>query len=255
MKKTVLFSILIIILSTTNLQAQGTKIVPGFKQKGNISYYIDRFDGRQLASGETLDNTAFVASHHSIPFDTKVKVTNLKNGKSVIVRVNDRGPYAHGRIMDVSKAAAKAIGLTSTGVSKAEIEVLNPDGTVPSEIAKEKDENNNNVAPLASNATTAKDYRVNNIYSEWGSVRTPEGYGVQLGGFEKFENAKKYCKKIRANGLGQHELIFIRVTYHNGKKWFQIVAGKYTSEMAAESKISYFRKYTGQTGFATPYSK
>lgn len=237
MKKTILLSMLISILGIINLQAQKTKIVPGFKQKGNISYYIDRFDGRKLASGEILDNTDFVASHHSIPFDTKVKVTNTQNGKSIVVRVNDRGPYAYGRIMDISKAAAKEIGLTSMGVAKAEIEVLNPDGTVPSEIAKAK----------------AKDYQVNKIYSEWGSLRNPEGYGVQLGGFEDFENVKRYCQKIRTKGLGKNELIFIRVKDRNGKKWFQIVAGKYSSKSAAESKISYFKKYTGQAGFATLY--
>src|SRR6185295_16628230 len=95
----------------------------GYEQTGMISYYADEFHGRKTASGDIFDKNAFTAAHKTLPFHTKVKVTNLANGKSVVVEVNDRGPFARGRILDVSPAAAKALGLLQSGTAKAVITV------------------------------------------------------------------------------------------------------------------------------------
>jgi rare lipoprotein A len=89
-----------------------------------ISYYGGKFHGRKTASGVPFDKNALTAAHRTLPFGTRVKVTNLDNGRSVIVTVNDRGPYAHGRILDLSEAAAREIGLISKGTTKARITVL-----------------------------------------------------------------------------------------------------------------------------------
>jgi rare lipoprotein A len=96
----------------------------GYEQTGVISYYGEEFQGRKTASGERFDKNAFTAAHKTLPFHTKIRVTNLDNGKSVVVEVNDRGPYAHGRILDVSVAAAKALGLIGKGTARAKITVL-----------------------------------------------------------------------------------------------------------------------------------
>lgn len=96
----------------------------GFTQTGMISYYADKFHGKKTASGARFDKNAMTAAHRTLPFGTKLKVTNLKNGKSVTVTVNDRGPYAHGRILDLSEAAAREIGMLDTGTAKVRIEVL-----------------------------------------------------------------------------------------------------------------------------------
>ncbi|MBW8889752.1 MAG: septal ring lytic transglycosylase RlpA family protein [Fibrobacteres bacterium] len=95
----------------------------GWSQEGIISYYADKFQGRKTASGRRFDKNAFTAAHRSLPFGTKVNVTNLANGKSVIVEINDRGPYSEDRILDLSPAAARKIGLLGRGTVKAKIEV------------------------------------------------------------------------------------------------------------------------------------
>ena len=94
---------------------------PKVSQTGKASYYADKFDGRKTASGEIFRNQKLTAAHKTLPFGTKVKVTNLNNGKTVKVRVNDRGPFIPGRIIDLSKRAAKKIKLDEEGVAKVKI--------------------------------------------------------------------------------------------------------------------------------------
>lgn len=96
----------------------------GYEQTGSISYYADKFHGRKTASGARFDKNAMTAAHRSLPFGTKVEVTNLDNGKSVTLEVNDRGPYSDNRILDVSPAAARKLGMMGTGTAKARIVVL-----------------------------------------------------------------------------------------------------------------------------------
>jgi rare lipoprotein A len=95
----------------------------GWSQEGEISYYAEKFHGRRTASGRRFDKNAFTAAHRSLPFGTKIEVTNLSNGKSVLVEINDRGPYAEDRILDLSPAAARKIGLIGKGTVKAKIVV------------------------------------------------------------------------------------------------------------------------------------
>ena len=91
---------------------------------GNASYYGTRFHGRRTANGERFNMNAMTAAHKSLPFGTKVRVTNKRNGKSVVVRINDRGPYAHGRVIDLSKAAASRIGMLHSGTAPVKIDIL-----------------------------------------------------------------------------------------------------------------------------------
>ncbi|MCW8354663.1 septal ring lytic transglycosylase RlpA family protein [Marinomonas sp.] len=96
----------------------------GFEETGGASYYAMKYQGRKTASGELFDQKAMTAAHKRLPFGSKVKVTNIENGKSVVVRVNDRGPFVRGRIIDLSKSAFQRIGNTRDGVIEVEIEVL-----------------------------------------------------------------------------------------------------------------------------------
>ena len=94
-------------------------------QKGQASWYGIRCNGgTHTASGETLCNHAPTAAHKTLPMGTKVRVTNLNNGKSEIVKINDRGPYAHGRIIDVTEGVAKRLNFFSNGVAKVKVEVV-----------------------------------------------------------------------------------------------------------------------------------
>lgn len=90
-------------------------------QTGKASYYADKFHGRKTASGEIFRQGRLTAAHRTLPFGTKVKVTNIANGRTVKVRINDRGPFAEGRIIDVSKKAARRLGMITTGVAPVEI--------------------------------------------------------------------------------------------------------------------------------------
>ncbi len=91
-------------------------------QVGSASWYA--LDGRKTANGERMNSRAMTAAHRRLPFGTRIKVTNLRNGRSVIVRINDRGPFAKGRILDVSKAAARRLGFVGRGHTKVKISVL-----------------------------------------------------------------------------------------------------------------------------------
>ena len=88
---------------------------------GYASYYSDKFNGRPTSNGETFSNSKYTAAHKKLPFGTKVKVTNLANGKFVIVRINDRGPFVAGRIIDLSKVAAATLGMIESGTVKVSI--------------------------------------------------------------------------------------------------------------------------------------
>ncbi len=92
--------------------------------EGIVSYYAQDFNGKQTSNGEVFDMNALTAAHRTFPFGTKVRVTNLDNNKTVVVRVNDRGPFKEGRMMDLSMRAAKEIDLIRTGTARVRLEVL-----------------------------------------------------------------------------------------------------------------------------------
>ena len=95
-------------------------------QKGKASYYAKKFSGRQTASGERLHHDSLTCAHRTYPFGTLLKVTNPANGKEVIVRVTDRGPYVKGRIIDLSVRAARELGIIAQGIAPVTVERYNP---------------------------------------------------------------------------------------------------------------------------------
>jgi rare lipoprotein A len=95
-----------------------------YEAVGVASWYGAKFHGRTTASGEPYDMNAMTAAHPSLPFGTKVRVTNLENGRSVVVRINDRGPFAKRRIIDVSRHAAKHLDFLGAGQARVRVEVI-----------------------------------------------------------------------------------------------------------------------------------
>ena len=91
---------------------------------GVASYYGRRFHGRRTANGERFNMRAMTAAHRTLPFGTRVRVTNPRNGRSVVVRINDRGPFVNGRSIDLSRAAAERIGMISRGHARVEMDVV-----------------------------------------------------------------------------------------------------------------------------------
>jgi len=111
-----------------------TRPSPGHadSQVGMASYYAGAHQGRRTANGERFDMHALTAAHRTLPFGTRVEVTNLENGRSVVVRINDRGPYVEGRVIDLSQAAARELRFLGRGTTRVRLKVLSAgDHTTP----------------------------------------------------------------------------------------------------------------------------
>ena len=154
----------------------------GFRERGIASWYGDKFHGRPTSSGEPYDMYKMTAAHKSLRLPTYVRVTNLDNGKSVIVRVNDRGPFVDDRIIDLSYAAAHKIDMTGRGTVPVEIEVVGPA------------QNPGRQADLAGSP------------GNWQAARLPktgwdEEVLVQVGAFRDRDNAEAIGARLRRAGL------------------------------------------------------
>lgn len=121
-----LMAIALPLLLAVPATASETNDEDGAKQVGSgmASYYGNEFAGKRTASGERFDPHGLTAAHRTLAFGSKVRVTNLSNGKDVIVRVNDRGPWGRGRVIDISLGAAKKIGMHKSGTAKVSIHLL-----------------------------------------------------------------------------------------------------------------------------------
>jgi rare lipoprotein A len=123
-----------VLLTGAGLSGTGTSFIgqAAAQEKGAVaktisgpaSWYGDKFHGRRTANGERYDMNKLTAAHKTLPFGTKVRVTNRKNGKSVVVRINDRGPFVGNRVIDLSRGAAGAVGMIRSGVAPVIIEIM-----------------------------------------------------------------------------------------------------------------------------------
>ncbi len=120
-KRLVILFFVVIYLAACHRKSTPSASIKNCEQTGIASYYGGKFIGRPTASGEIFDAKKLTAAHKTLPFGTMVKVTNLSNNKFVIVRINDRGPFVAGRIIDLSEAAAKKIDMLQAGLQKVTI--------------------------------------------------------------------------------------------------------------------------------------
>jgi len=118
--KTFFIKLVLVLISVTLAEVAKAQ----FTQEGRASFYHDMFDGRTTANGEKFDQRKMTAAHKELPFNSIVKVTRKDNGKSIIVRINDRGPYVTGRIIDLTKRAAQELGIVNAGTSPVSIKVI-----------------------------------------------------------------------------------------------------------------------------------
>ncbi len=172
----------------------------GFFQAGVASWYGRDFHGKTTSNGERYDMNAMTAAHKTLPLGVYVKVHNRENGKEAIVRVNDRGPFVKGRIIDLSYAAARKIGMDEVGTAPVEVVALG--------------------------------YREEGK----GGYRSPEtydsgNYAVQVGAFKEYANAERLSEELkRVYGSSG-----IRTATINGEIFYRVYVGKYTSLKAAEA--------------------
>ncbi len=121
LKRLIVFSFLFPVLAVSCHRKSISGSAVSGTETGIASYYADSYEGRKTANGEIFHSSALTAAHKKLPFGTRVKVTNLKNGKTVKVRINDRGPFVAGRIIDLTKAAAKKIDMINDGIVRVTI--------------------------------------------------------------------------------------------------------------------------------------
>ncbi len=114
----------VVISSCSTVPYKSDPHLIGYTEQGVASFYAMKFQFRKTSSGERFNQLAFTAAHRTLPLGTKVRVTNLKNNKSVVVKINDRGPFIEGRIIDLTRYAFSKIGDTAQGLIKVKIEVI-----------------------------------------------------------------------------------------------------------------------------------
>jgi rare lipoprotein A len=159
----------------------------GYKETGVASWYGKKFHGRLTSNREPYDMHEMTAAHKTLPLPTFVRVRNLSNNKSIIVRVNDRGPFVHNRIIDLSYAAAQKLDMVATGTSLVEVEAITfePGGT-------DRPTRNVTPPPTESRPPTAVEPVVTN----------PNHIYVQIGAFGSKDNADRRLQLLRSGGLG-----------------------------------------------------
>ncbi|WP_305080646.1 septal ring lytic transglycosylase RlpA family protein [Microbulbifer sediminum] len=156
--------------------------VKGYSERGHASWYGTKFHGRRTANGEVYNMYAMSAAHKTLPLPSYAKVTNLENGRSVIVRVNDRGPFVPGRLIDLSYTAAQKLGYIDKGVARVEVVAIDPE-TLPSAsdtLVREKD--------VAAREALAQD----------ASFKLPENTFLQVGAFSDASQAKRIRGQVSA---------------------------------------------------------
>ena len=163
-----------------------------FKERGIASWYGKKFHGQRTSIGEIYDMYGMTAAHPTLPIPSYARVTNPANGKSVIVRVNDRGPFLHNRIMDLSYAAAYKLGYINQGSAEVEIESLSADGSTPVTSAIET--SSIQVEPLSTAPLTAA---TPVIPVETAGAATGQVF-LQLGAFKSQEGAESFLAKMRS---------------------------------------------------------
>ena len=186
-----------------------TMVNVGDTYSGDASWYGKDFHGKKTANGETYNMNALTAAHKTLPMNTMVKVTNQKNGKSVVVRINDRGPFVANRIIDMSKEGASRLDFMNQGIAKVKLEILGFAGTVASDTSS--------------------------LTSEQKSVVIND-FDVQIGAFRNLSGAKTYQDQFSYQD-GRYKAI-IKEGVHEGQMMYRIWLQGFGSEDEARDFIS-----------------
>jgi rare lipoprotein A len=233
---------------------------------GKAGYYADSLQGRKTASGEKYDKNDFTGAHKSLPFGTKIRVTRLDNKKSVVVRVNDRGPFVDGYVTDVSRRAAEEIGLVRDGVTRVKIEVVEaasqarvaaetdgntklliaPEGaktsakgvTSASKVAKPATYNNE-LIPASSKSSNGKSST--ELYKVDMKQPSKSGFGVQVSTLYDANNVLPELKKLQAKWPGK-SLVLVEKDNANNVVSYKLLIGPYPDKNAAEGQQKLAKK-------------
>ena len=190
---------------------------------GIASYYANKFQGRKTASGEKYDKNKFTAAHRTYTFGTKLKVTNITNGKSIIVTVNDRGPYSNHRLIDLSYAAAKHIDMIQQGVIEVHVEVVSDTYKMPS-------------SPTKKGHSLAEGYYSKSLIA----IDPPKGPLLQIGSFSVQENAFKRIEELKSMNVG--EACIQVITVRRKQVYRVLYSGFHSKDAISQKKLELKKK-------------
>ena len=230
-----------------------------YKSSATASYYGKDFHGKKTSNGEVFNMNDLTCAHKSLPFDTILRVTNLSNGKTVKVRVNDRGPFVVGREIDLSTAAAKKLDMMNTGTAKVKIEILKmgPDTALSRQTAEKareimaKKEGTSKISSSGkkkststSKKKTTESQKTENEVNNGNNGDNPEQpvyWDVQIGAFKSKENAKKRAKALSEAGFSS---IVIQKTGEIYRVAIKEVKSEDVAELEGKLQEKGFSEYT-----------
>jgi rare lipoprotein A len=188
----------------------------GQVQTGKASFYADKFEGSPTASGEKYRHNRMTAAHKSLPFGTKVKVTNVANNQTVEVVINDRGPYVENRVIDLSKSAAEKLGFVNQGLAEVKIEVIDAGDGKSTQSIK-----------VIDHVSVEEDE-----YYDFDVARlSPNGFGVQIGTYQELVNLIRLSDNLKNS---YKKKVTVQVKVVNGIKYYGIILGQFPSRTKAE---------------------
>ncbi|MEM9056074.1 MAG: septal ring lytic transglycosylase RlpA family protein [Pseudomonadota bacterium] len=191
----------------------------GYKEEGVASWYGAKFHGRKTSNGEVFDMYAISAAHKTLPLPTFARVTNLRNGTSIVVRINDRGPFVNNRLIDLSYAAALKLDMVRDGTTLVSVEAISPESLIEAPP----------IAPVlepAAPATTA---------AAPAAATTRSAVYVQVGAFAEADNAQRLAARLTRNGV---ENVFVREDPRDGLAVYRVRFGPVESIEAYDRTIA-----------------
>ncbi len=234
-------SLIVLLCFNTNAQV-------GFTQEGMASYYANEFEGRTTASGERFSHKKATCSHMSIPFGALIKITNLENNTTAIVRVNDRGPFVPDRIVDVSQSVAERLGMIGKGTVKVRIEVVDNNG-YSIQKAEPVQQSQKPEIPVVTNQpkveketaitkkteTTEKveeKKKETELFTLKVEASEAKGFSIQIGSYKELVNVLRIAADIQNTTKKETK---IQVTTINGEKIYRLMVGSFSNRKEAET--------------------
>ncbi len=219
-----------------------------YSEVGTASWYGEDFHARKTANGENYDMHALTAAHRTLPLPSIVKVTNLENGRSLVLRVNDRGPYAKNRIIDISKRGAQLLGFQTQGTAKVRVEIMEKESKAlkAALLGQPVEDGEDKVTIPARSAANSslKDLKplqlVGAEYANPQAVRAyPKGsWFVQAGAYSKESAAQNLSKQL--DQFGETNIYYVTV---NGQKFYRVRLGPYSHKQEAEVMLAKVKNF------------
>jgi rare lipoprotein A len=235
-----------------------------FAQEGLASFYNEELVGKHTTNGETYDPQDKTAAHASLPFNTKVRLTNMDNGKTVVVRINDRMKADQNKIAIISKSAAEETGIVHSGKARVKIEEIQHESDIEKMWAKAeasaptivtaststtpvtlaaiplavtKKEPTITTKEIVIETTKIEGFAMNHVYSLDGKMQEQNGFGLQLGAFSQLRMAKEFAEKMVKKGEAENEKIYIQVSKSDDKPMvYRVLYGFFSDEILARDK-------------------